>query len=95
MVKCTLEKLCTRKEKTVETAYPPHRNLEVRFVNGVTGYAFECPDGHWEIRYCDRPCRGEVTQDFALCNRSYSSATDAMQAVAEHYNTKVWFRCFR
>ncbi len=63
---------------------------EVEFEDGMTGYVFERPNGHWEIRYCSRLFRGRPRQELPVALRGeFQSDKDAIRLIAAHYNTKV------
>jgi hypothetical protein len=66
------------------------RTIEVECSNGVTGYFFECPDGHWETRYCTRPFRGGERKELPENLRgAFRSADEAKGSLARHYKTAL------
>jgi len=65
---------------------------EVEFEDGMTGYVYERPNGHWEIRYCSRLFRGRPRQELPESLRGeFQSDKEARRLIAAHYDTKVTF----
>jgi hypothetical protein len=70
------------------------RTIEIICSNGVIGYPFELPDGHWEIRYCTLPFRGDERQELPeILRGAFGSAEEACRFICGHYRTTV--RAFR
>jgi hypothetical protein len=67
-----------------------NRVLEVTCSNGVTGYTYECPDGHWEIRFCERVVRGFRRREWpeSVCG-TFNTAKEAVLAIARQYGTTI------
>jgi hypothetical protein len=87
---CGVRSEFTMRERGAGIAPKQVRTISLVYKSGLCSYVFESPEGHWGVRFCDRPWRGGMMHELPEPLRGwYPSAAAAVQAIADVYQTSV------